>query len=243
MNLKDSIAIVTGASKGLGEALSKALINKGTVVYGIGRNENKLLKLQTFLGERFLPVSLDLTDEMAVTNWAASLKERHLPNILINNAGVGSFGKIDEMPSSTWLQMIQTNLNGLYHITAPVVALMKQSTTVSHIINIGSVLGLVGREESTAYCTAKFGVRGFSEALYHELRNYNIKVTCVSPGSIETDFFQSSGIESHGNMLQPDDVTNTIIHLLETPDNMLINEITLRPLHTQKPSIVSNPSE
>ncbi|HQE13231.1 MAG TPA: SDR family oxidoreductase [Flavipsychrobacter sp.] len=242
MNLKNSIAIVTGASKGLGEALSKALINKGTIVYGIGRNENKLIKLQTSLGERFHPVSLDLTDEMAVTKWVASLRERHLPNILINNAGVGSFGKIDEMPSSTWQQMIHSNLIGLYNITAPVVALMKQNITVSHIINIGSVLGWVGREESTAYCTAKFGVRGFSEALYLELRKYNIKVTCVSPGSIETDFFKSSGIEAHGNMLQPDEVANTIIHLLESPDNMLINEITIRPLHPQKPSVVSNPS-
>lgn len=188
MNLKDNIAIVTGASSGLGAAIAKALIDKGAIVYGIGRNEIKLLKQQAALGECFHPVSLDLTDEKAVSTWVANLKERHLPKILINNAGVGSFGKIDEMLSSTWLQMIQTNLNGLYHITAPVVALMKQSTTVSHIINIGSVLGWVGRDESTAYCTAKFGIRGFSETLYHKLRNYNIKVTCVSPGSIETDF-------------------------------------------------------
>lgn len=242
MNLKDSIAIVTGASSGLGAAIAKILIDKEAIVYGIARDERKLLKQQAVLGEHFHPVLLDLTEEKAVTKWVANLKERHLPNILINNAGVGSFGKIDEMPSSTWQQMIQTNLNGLYHITAPVVALMKQSTTVSHIINIGSVLGLVGREESTAYCTAKFGVRGFSEALYHELPNDNIKVTCVSPGSIETDFFQSSGIEAHSNMLQPDEVANTILHLLETPDNMLINEITIRPLRPQKPSIVSNPS-
>src|SRR5699024_10328774 len=133
------------------------------------------------------------------------------------------------------LNMINTNLNGLYFVTAPLVALMKQKKSTSHIINIGSVLGKVGRPEGAAYCTTKFGVNGFSEALFKELRFDAIKVTCLNSGSIDTGFFKSSGVEPHHNMLQPRDLAETVIHLLKTPDNMLINELTVRPLNPKSP--------
>ena len=153
-----------------------------------------------------------------------------MPDILVNNAGRGSFGKIDELSSEEWLGMINTNLKGLYYITSQVTSLMKKKKEVSHIVNIGSILGKIGRAEGAAYCTTKFGVQGFSEALFKELRSYNIKVTCVNPGSIETDFFESSGIKPHQNMLQPKEVANTLVHILETPDNMLINELTIKTI-------------
>lgn len=96
-------------------------------------------------------------------------------------------------------------------------------------------MGTVTRSEGAAYSATKFGIRGFSESLFKELRSDNIKVTCVNPGSIDTHFFETSGIESHRNMLQPKDIADTIIHILQTPENMLINEITLRPLNPGKP--------
>ena len=147
---------------------------------------------------------------------------------------MGSFGKIDEMPSEEWYKMINVNLNGLYNITSEVVKLMKPNKQ-GYIINIGSILGTTTRAEGAAYCATKFGISGFSEALFKELREDNIKVSCVNPGSIDTAFFKSSGIEAHGNMLQPDDIAQTIIHLLKTPDNMLISELIIRPLHPKAP--------
>ncbi|MBS1745701.1 MAG: SDR family oxidoreductase [Bacteroidetes bacterium] len=236
MILEKKVAVLTGASSGLGAAIAAALIKKDVVVYGIARNINALNNLKEGLGELFHPVQMDITHEQDIINWVSNtFNETNVPDILINNAGVGGFKKIDETPTGEWLGMVNTNLNGLFYITSHVAALMKKKNSFSHIINIGSILGMVGRKDGAAYCTTKFGVRGFSEALYMELRYFNIKVTCINPGSIETDFFKSSGIVPHDNMLHPDDIANTIVHVLETPDNMLINEMTIRPLNPKQP--------
>jgi NADP-dependent 3-hydroxy acid dehydrogenase YdfG len=237
MNLDKKIAIVSGAGKGLGAAITQALVQKNVTVYGIARDENALQQLKKSLGSLFHPAVLDITNEAAVNTWIQNqFSATHLPDILINNAGIGSFHKVDETDTATWLAMMNTNLNGMFYLTAAVAALMKQQqNSTSHIINIGSILGKTGKAESTAYCATKFGVQGFSEALMLELRHFNIKVTCVNPGSIATDFFKTSGITSHENMLQPEALADTIVHVLETPDNMLIQEMTLRPLNPKAP--------
>lgn len=236
MDIKNKTAIVTGASSGLGAAMTEALINKEARVYGLGRNMEALTNLKNKLGKAFIPVQLDISKQDAVNSWITeTFSEVKYPEILINNAGLGSFGKIDEIPSEEWMGMINTNLNGMYYLTSKVVSFMKKQTASAHIINIGSILGTTGRAESAAYCTTKFGVRGFSEALYQELRTFNIKVTCLNPGSIATEFFESSGVASHQNMLHPKDLANTVVYLLETPANMLINELNIRPLNPKKP--------
>lgn len=236
MNISKNTAIVTGASSGLGAAISTTLVRKGATVYGLSRNTGALNALREKIGDRFIPVPMDITVQAAVQKWVGqTFSGRNSPTILINNAGLGSFGKIDEIPTEEWLGMINTNLNGHYNITSQVTPLMKQGEKVSHILNIGSILGKVGRAESAAYCTTKFGIQGFSEALFKELRSYNIKVTCLNPGSIETGFFESSGVEAHQNMLQPKALADTVVHILETPDNMLINEMTIRPLNPKAP--------
>lgn len=236
MNIINKIAIVTGASSGLGAAISKTLADAGANVFGLARNETKLEELQNSIGRKFTPVGLDITDEKAVKSWITeNFSEDKSPDILVNNAGSGSFGKIDEMPSEEWYKMINTNLNGMYCITSEVVKLMKLKTGSTHIINIGSILGITTRAEGAAYSATKYGITGFSESLFKELRGDNIKVTCLNPGSIDTGFFKSSGIESHHNMLQAGDIASTMLHILETPDNMLISEMTVRPLNPKAP--------
>ena len=243
MNLYNKIAIVTGASSGLGAAISKVLIAAGATVFGLARNMNALKEIQKNIGPKFIPVKLDISDGEAVKSWFAKTFAENIlpdslekfPNILINNAGVGSFGKIDEMPSEEWYKMINTNLNGMYCITSEVVKLMKLNKDSSHIINIGSILGITTRAEGAAYSATKYAISGFSDALFKELREYNIKVTCLNPGSIDTGFFKSSGINSHRNMLQAQDIASTLLHILETPDNMLISEMTVRPLNPKAP--------
>jgi len=231
MEISQKIAVVTGASSGLGAALAHALVEKGATVYGLARNLEKLDALQKQLGKTFFPVQMDITNQKAMAAWVKkTFSDAYIPNILINNAGVGYFYKIDELPLQRWHDMIDTNLNGIFYITSKIVPLMKKNNASSHIINIGSILGKTTRLDSAAYSATKYGIQGFSEALSKELRTYNIKVTCVNPGSIETCFFEQSGIEVHSNMLQPKDIAALIIHVLETPFNMLIDEITLRPL-------------
>lgn len=236
MQIDNKMAVVTGASSGLGAALSAALTGKGAIVYGIARNEQNLNRLKNKLSDRFYPTQLDIGERLSVKKWIENtFSQAYHPSILINNAGIGSFSKIDKMLPTDWETMIQTNLNGMFYITSMLIPFMKNNSEPCHIINIGSILGSIGKEDGAAYCTTKFGVRGFSESLFKELRYYNIKVTCFNPGSIDTHFFKSSGIERHSNMLQPNDLANTIIHIIEMPVNMLVTEITVRPLNPKPP--------
>ncbi|NGP86719.1 SDR family oxidoreductase [Fodinibius halophilus] len=235
MKLPSATAIVTGASRGLGSAIAAALIEKGAEVYGVSRDLDALHERQKKLGQNFAPVALDITDQGAIEEWIGQTFARgNAPDILVNNAGAGIFGAVDALPVERWEQMIEVNISGVFYLTRSLMPLMKDKKTSSHIINIGSILGTMGNPEMSAYCATKFGINGFSEALFKELRYEGIKVSCVNPGSIETDFFAESGIESHGNMLQPEDLANTVINLLKTPDNMLISDMTIRPLNPKK---------
>lgn len=231
MNLQSKTAVVTGAGKGLGAALCYALIEKGTKVYGLARTSADLDLLKKELGERFTPVSMDITDRTAVVEWIDStFSDSYSPDILINNAGAGYFGKIDELSLEHWSAMINTNLNGLFYMTSQIVPLMKRKDGFCYIINMGSILGKTTRSEGSAYSLTKYGIQGFSETLAKELRWDKIKVSCVNPGSIATHFFEDSGIQPNEHMLSPKDLAYLIITILETPDNLLVDEITVRPL-------------
>jgi len=236
MDLNDKNAVITGASRGVGAAFVKTLIEKGVHVYGLARSLDALNNLQDHIGNHFTPVRMDITDRDTLEGWITrTFSDENTPHILINNAGSGQFGKIDDMGPEQWRSMIDTNLNGIYDLTSRIVTMMKKSDNSSHIINMGSILGTVGNPEMSGYCATKFAVRGFSESLFKELRYDNIKVTCLNPGSIQTDFFENAGIQAHNHMLQPKDVAETVVHILETPDNMLINEVTMRPLNPKPP--------
>lgn len=231
MELQSKTAVITGAGKGLGAALSHALVEKGTEVYGLARTLGDLESLRKKLGEKFIPVTLDITERDSVVKWVNStFTDGYSPDILINNAGAGYFNKIDELSLEHWHAMINTNVNGLFYITSQIVPLMKRNDDFCHIINMGSILGKTTRAEASAYSLTKYGVQGFSEALTKELRWDKIKVSCVNPGSIATRFFEDSGIHPNEHMLSPTDLAHLIITILETPDNLLIDEITLRPL-------------
>lgn len=234
MNIASKIAVVTGASSGLGAACSRNLVQKGAQVYGLARNIERLKKLHSQLGENFIPVSLDITEQIKLQKWVEkTFSENHSPNILINNAGAGYFGKIDEISSEKWHQMINTNLNAIFYLTSALVPLMKNNENIGHIVNIGSILGKTSGAEKSGYSATKYAIQGFSEALFKELRGNGIKVTCLNPGSIDTHFFESSGIEPHSNMLKPGELAELVSSILETPDNLLIDELTVRPLNAR----------
>ncbi len=236
MQLNGKIAIVTGASSGIGAEFSKALTKKGCHVYGLARRSERLEQLQSRLGNHFTPVTLDINDHEKVEAWVdETFSKSPLPDILINNAGIGYFGAVDELAPEDWDTMIQTNLTSVFRLTRLIVPLMKKSDATNHIINIASVAGLLGNPNISGYNASKFAIRGFSESLMKELRNFRIKVTCVYPGSIATEFFDDHG-GTHPNMMQGEDVANTITHILETPDNFLIDEITMRPLVPKPPN-------
>lgn len=232
MNLDSKTAIVTGASRGLGAAFSRMLIKNNVRVYGLARSKNKLRELREELGERFYPVEMDITEKAKVEKWVhKTFNEQHLPDILINNAGLAHFDNVEDLTTQQWEAMMDVNLNGMFYLTRLIVPLMKQNPNVCHIINIASIAGLLGNPTMSGYNASKYAVRGFSEALFKELRYDGIKVSCVFPGSIATGFFA----KSHPNMMQPEQIADTVKFLLTTGDNYLINEITMRPLNPKNP--------
>jgi len=236
MNLQSKVAIVTGASSGIGTEFSKILIEAGAKVYGLARSTDKLELIQKTLGDLFIPVSVDVADYEAVEQWVSKTFKKEKPDILVNNAGIGIFGNVDDLKVKDWQKMMDVNLSGVFYLTHLIVPLMKKNPKVCHIANIASVAGLMGNPSLSAYNATKFGLRGFSEALFKELRFDGIKVTCFFPGSIATAFFDGiKSIKLHDNMMQPIDIARTLKYVLETPDNFLINEITMRPLNPKPP--------
>ncbi|HKJ32137.1 MAG TPA: SDR family NAD(P)-dependent oxidoreductase [Balneolales bacterium] len=237
MNLNSKIAIVTGASSGLGKSFSKALIEKGAQVYGLARRSKVLNQIHKDLGDAFKPVVIDVTDASKLEQWVSTTFDtKHSPDILINNAGIGIFSKTDELSLEQWQTMINTNLSAVFYLSRLIIPLMKSQDSVNHIINIGSIAGKVSNPQLSGYNASKFGLTGFSESMMKEVRYDKIKVTCIFPGSTATHFFEKSGGPStHDNMLHPDDVAKTVIHVLRTPDNFLINEVVMRPLNPKPP--------
>lgn len=237
MNIDSRTAIITGASSGIGAEFSRTLINKGATVYGLARSTEKLKTIREKLGSQFIPVTMDITDHSAIENWIGeTFSDQNQPDILINNAGLGRFGDVDELSLDDWESMIQTNLSGTFYMTRQLVPLMKKNEVTCHIINIASIAGKIGNPQLSGYNASKFGVRGFSEALFKEVRYDGIKVTCFYPGSIATNFFGQIDMDTHSNMMQPEDVADVLVNILETPDNFLINDITMRPLNPKSPS-------
>lgn len=236
MDLSGKIAIVTGASSGIGADFSRRLVERGVMVYGIARREEKLNELKSNLGDLFIGVPMDVTDESAVRDWVAKTFTSTLPDILINNAGIGLFANIDELTSDQWHKMVNLNLNAVYYLTSAVVPLLKQNERVCHIVNVSSIAGRMGNPKLSGYNATKYALGGFSDALMKELRDDGIKVTCMYPGSTATEFNKNAGGTNHPNMMESNDIATVLINILEMPDNFLIDEIVMRPLFPKKKS-------
>jgi NAD(P)-dependent dehydrogenase (short-subunit alcohol dehydrogenase family) len=234
MDLEGRIAVVTGASRGLGRAFSEALVGAGARVVGVARSERDLAAVRHELGDAFTPIEADVTDATAVAHAFEQVEAAGGCEILVNNAGLGRFAPIDELSDSDWQVQMDTNLSGLFYCTREAVRQMKRRGAgadglAGHIVHVASVAGLVGNPRLAAYNTTKFGVRGFAEATMKELREFGIRVTCLYPGSVATDFQGGAGVKGNPNAMQPEDVADTLIHVLRAPARTMISEVVLRP--------------
>ena len=221
MNIKNKTAIVTGASRGIGLAIAKALVNEGVTVAGWSRTPP-----DTFNHERFHHIKADLTVETSVNEAFEETVNKlgdSIP-ILINNAGMGYRGVMDEMPSDKWRELFDLNVHGLFYTTKRIIPGMKEAGE-GHIINIGSGAGTNGIAGMSAYCGTKFAVVGITESLHQELRDFGVKVSCLSPGSVDTGFS-----ESNKNKLLPEDLAASVIHMLTCPQNFHYTDVQVRPL-------------
>jgi len=235
MNLEGKVVVVTGASAGLGAHFCESLIAKGSKVYGLARRKGVLDNMSVALGPFFKGMECDVTDEAVVKNaFESILKWEGRIDVLVNNAGLGIFGPADEVTVEDWDIQVDVNLKGVFLCTRAVLPAMKAQNQEAgfggHIVNISSVAGLLGNPNLTTYNATKFALKGYSEALFKEVRQDGIKVSCFYPGSIQTEFFDKAGLPISANPMTSSQVGSTLIHVLETPDNYLITEVVMRPL-------------
>ncbi|NBC04309.1 MAG: SDR family NAD(P)-dependent oxidoreductase [Bacteroidetes bacterium] len=220
MNIQNKTAIVTGASKGIGLSTAKALIKEGVSVACWSRTPPK-----DFSNSNFHHFETDLTKEDSVEHsFQKTVEKLGDISILVNNAGVGYRGRMEDTPSKQWRYLFDLNVHGIFYVTKRVIPGMKKRDE-GHIINIGSGAGTNGIPEMSAYCGTKYAVNGITESLHNELRDFGVKVSCISPGSVDTGFSSSNK-----NKLQPEDLASAIIHMLKCPKNFHYTDIQVRPL-------------
>ncbi|TXF74932.1 3-ketoacyl-ACP reductase [Chryseobacterium sp.] len=220
MNLKGKNAIITGGGRGLGKAVAVALAAEGVNIGITGRNEEHLIKtaeeIQT-LGVRAAFVAFSIDDESAVkTGIDALAKELGGVDILINNAGIGDFGSIEEMPSETWEQVIRTNLFGVYYAAKDVYPYLKEKGE-GDIVNVASTAGLKGGPNMSAYAASKAAVVSLSQSMMAEWRKQNIRVITLTPSTIASDMSIQGGL-TDGNpdkVLQPEDFAEWVRDILK----------------------------
>ena len=230
--LDGKIAIVTGGAKGIGYAISEALLKNGADVVICGRDEEALMTAKDRLSEYGTIDSIvcDVRDEGQVKNMLSECVERSGGlDLLINNAGIGYIGKtVEEMSSDEFRRTIETNLFAVFYTCHHAIPLLKKRGG-GYIINISSLAGQNAHPRMAAYNASKFGLNGFSEALMQEVRHDNIKVSYICPGSVNTDFGGDTASAEKAWQLQPADIAEVIIDLLNFNRRALPSKVEIRP--------------
>jgi NADP-dependent 3-hydroxy acid dehydrogenase YdfG len=241
--MSDRVAVVTGASSGIGAATAKALCEDGFAVVLAARREeriNELCSEFTDAGGRALAVATDVAEEKqchALLDAAKS--EFGRVDVLVNNAGVMLLGPIQGADTEEWRRMVEVNLLGLMYCSQAAMPVMQENGG-GFIVNVSSVAGRTARLGSGVYNATKWGVVAFSESLRQEALGSNIRVAVVEPGFVETEL---QGHNTHPMVidaiekmrerierpLQSEDIARTIAFLVSQPDNVLISEVMVRP--------------
>ncbi|OCT15384.1 3-ketoacyl-ACP reductase [Paenibacillus pectinilyticus] len=228
MTLHNQTAIITGAGKGIGKSTAIALAKEGVNLGLLARSRADLESLQRELTSTYgIQVHIATADisnraeaELAVETL---IKELGSVDILLNNAGTAQFGTLVDMDPAHWEQIIQTNLMGTYYVTRAALPTMLNQKSGS-IINIASTAGERGFATGSAYCASKFAILGLTEALLQEVRKSNIRVTALTPSTVNTELSVNAGlpIGDEDRMMQPEDVAELILAALKLPQRVFL---------------------
>jgi NADP-dependent 3-hydroxy acid dehydrogenase YdfG len=244
--LDGKVAVVTGASSGIGEATAEALAAEGAAVVVAARREDRLTDLVGRIrtdGGRVLAAVCDVAEESQAHGLIRKAEEEFgNVDILVNNAGVMLLSTVGKGLSDQWRQMFEVNVMGVLYVTDAGIAVMKEQDS-GHIVNVSSLAGRkVTRDSSGVYAGTKFAVHAISEGLRQELLEDNIRVTVVAPGAVDTELpdhiTDEDARESLSGLmslerLQPEDIANAIVYAVTQPERVSVNEILIRP--TQQP--------
>ena len=246
--LDGKVALITGASSGIGEATAEALAREGAKVALVARRHDRLVALADRIesdGGKALPIEADVSNhgevEAFVAQTVGSLGGLH---ILVNNAGVMLLGPVDGTDVTEWQRMVDVNVLGLLYCTREALPMIRDSGG-GDIVNLSSVAGRTANLGSAVYNLTKWGVTGFSEALRQEALHSGVRVTCVEPGFVDTELqghnenpVVKDAIEKMreriGDLLSAEDIAEAILYAVSQPPHVAVNEIMIRPTKQQR---------
>jgi NADP-dependent 3-hydroxy acid dehydrogenase YdfG len=234
-DLKGKVAYITGGSKGIGYAVAEKLIAAGMRVAISGRTLKTVETAAQYLGDSdmVLAIASDVTKlsdekeavQTIIDTWGQL-------DVVLANAGIGHFAPIDEMSDVQWHQMINTNLNGVFHSLKASVESLKKSK--GYYITLASLAGTNFFASGAGYNATKFGVVGFTQAAMLDLRKYDVKVSTIMPGSVATHFNNNEPSEKDAWKIQPEDIGSLVLDLLKMHPRTLPSKIEVRPTRPDK---------
>jgi len=240
--IKDKVAIITGASSGIGSATALALSNAGVKVAIGARRIDRLEKLAKKIsdngGEVFYQ-KLDVTQKLECDSFAKAVLDKwNSIDILVNNAGLMPLSFFKNLKVDEWDKMIDVNIKGVLYATASVISHMKEKKS-GHIVNLSSVAGRIVFPSGSVYCATKHAVAAFSEGLRQEFSvRSNIRVTSIEPGVVDTELNDTITDESLQGFIEnakkmealhAEDIANAILYAVDSPSYVNVNEILIRP--------------
>lgn len=230
-NIENKVAYITGGSKGIGFGIAKSLLNAGMKVAITSRSLEAAKKAAKELSSDesvILPLESDVSsltsEQQAVQQTIAKFGSL---DVVVANAGVGHFASIEDMTEDQWQETINTNLTGVFHTVKASVAELKRSR--GYLFTIASLAGANFFANGAAYNASKFGLVGFSQAVMLDLRNYGIRVTTIMPGSVASHFNEHQPSEADAWKIQPEDLGQLIVDLLQINSRTLPSKIEVRP--------------
>lgn len=231
-NLKDKVALITGATKGIGYGVAEALLKLGVKVVITSRNQASADEAAKKLGAGALGIAADVKDFKSQQEAVAKTIEKFGSlDFLIANAGVGHFASIEDLTIEEWQETIDTNLTGVfYSVKASLDAIKKAK---GYIITISSLAGTNFFENGSAYNASKFGLTGFTQSMMLDLRKQDVKVSTIMPGSVATHFAEHTpDQEKDAWKIQPEDIGQLVVDLLNMHPRTLPSKIEVRPTKT-----------
>lgn len=249
--LEGTVALITGASSGIGEATAVALAGEGASVAVAARRRDRLEALVERIGNDadVLVVETDVTDEASARAMVEdTVREFGRLDTLVNNAGVMLLGPILDAPVDEWRRMIELNVLGLLYCThAALPHLLRAADTdprrVADVVNVSSVAGRVARQGSGVYNASKFGVVAFSESLRQEVTRRHVRVSIVEPGAVMTELASHNRPEiiegmratfGDTELMRSEDIAESILFTVTRPRHVAVNEILIRPTEQER---------
>jgi len=231
MELKESVALVTGAGRGIGRAVALALAGEGVHVALMGLTGTHLLAVEKEVNARGVRSAVlpgDVSDEGSVSRCVAAAEQQLGPiDVLVNNAGVYTHVPVDRLDALVFDHTIAVNLRGPFLMARAILPGMK-SRRRGHVINVASTAARRGFAGGAAYCASKFGLAGLSEAMLQDVRGHDVRVTCILPSTVATDMARRGDfLKDAAKAIQPEDVAQAIVGLLKLDIRVLPTSLEL----------------